>query len=442
MRSAENSDGDPAENTLLIRNCRLIKDGKEEIKDIYISGGIIRRICSPSPSDHHPKPCSSSSGHGRTAGAEADRVIDACRNFVIPGIIDPHVHFREPGLTHKEDLYTGSRAAASGGITTFIDMPNTVPPTLTYFELEEKRFLAKKSLVNYGFYIGASKDNLAELKKANQDENIAGTKLFMNLSTGKMMIDDPDTIMEVFTSSKLVAVHAEGPKVEEAIKYAIRTGTRLYLCHISTAAEIDTIRRYRRGNEWARENVYVEVTPHHLFLTDHDYAEQGAFAKMIPSLKTKADQEALWRAISDGTVDTIGTDHAPHTENEKRSDNPPGGVTGEETMLPLMLGAIARKRLSLERLVALTSRNPARIFRIKNKGAIGEGYDADLVIIDTELEREVVNDKLETKCRLSPFNGWNLKGWPVATIVGGNVVFDHGKIYNNQGREAVFGRGD
>ncbi|PIN87048.1 dihydroorotase [Candidatus Woesearchaeota archaeon CG10_big_fil_rev_8_21_14_0_10_44_13] len=411
---------------LAIKDAKLLSRGEEVIRNIYILNGKINKI-----TDRRIR---------------SKKMIDAKENFVIPGAIDPHVHFREPGLTYKEDFCTGSMAAAAGGITTVFDMPNTVPPTLTYFDIEEKRFLAKKSIVNYGFYIGASKDNIGEIKKANHDANlpIPGTKLFMNLSTGKMMMEDRDIIRQVFRNSKLVAVHAEGPKVEEAIQYAIKTGTKLYLCHISAADEIETIKRYRDESEWVARNVFVEVTPHHLFLTEKDHHEQGAFAKMIPSLKTKKDQAALWNAIADGTVDTIGTDHAPHTIEEKKAkENPPGGIPGEETMLPLMLDAMNRGRLTMERIVEMTSKNPARIFCMRNKGRIAEGCDADLTIIDMNMFGEVRNGDLRTRCNWSPFNGWKLKGWPVVTIVNGRVVFDHGKIYKNQGKEVVFrGRTD
>ncbi|MFO8015663.1 MAG: dihydroorotase family protein [Candidatus Woesearchaeota archaeon] len=406
---------------LKIKNARLMRGEEEVVRNIYIKDGKIKRI---SEKD---------SGAGKT--------IDAQNNFVIPGVIDPHVHFREPGLSYKEDLGTGSRAAAAGGITTFLDMPNTIPPTLTYFDLEEKRFLAKKSIVNHGFYIGASRDNLSEIRKENSKGNVAGTKLFMNLSTGKMMIEDADTIRRVFDSSKLVAVHAEGPKVEQAILYSMRTKTPLYLCHISSADELEKIREYRKENEWVMDNVFAEATPHHLFLTERDFREQGAFAKMIPSLKKKRDQNALWKALEDGTINTIGTDHAPHTIQEKGAKkDQPAGVPGEETMLPLMLDAVNRKKLSLKRLVQLTSKNPAAIFGIRNKGGLGEGYDADLTIIDMDLEKEVDNAKLKTKCGWSPFSGRKLKGWPVTTIAGGKVVFSHGKLYKNQGRETFFRR--
>lgn len=405
---------------LALMNAKLISEGREVVRNIYINSGKIDSITE--------------------RVMRAKRVIDVTGKFVMPGAIDPHVHFREPGLVHKEDLYTGSMAAAAGGITTFFDMPNNKPPTLTYFELEEKRFLARKSYVNYGFYICASKDdNTLEIKKAFAEGNIPAAKLFMNVSTGSLVVEDKYLIRKVFKSSKIVAVHAEDDKVEEAIRYAVSAGTRLYLCHISQASEIEVIKRYRAKSQWARENIFVEVTPHHLFLTEQDYRKQGAFAKMIPPLRTKRDQAALWEAIEDGTVDTIGTDHAPHTIEEKKGENPPGGVPGVETMLPLMLTAVNEGRLTLERLVELTSKNPARIFGVKNKGRIAPGYDADIAVVDMRLAKEVENDKLKTKCGWSPFNGWKLKGWPVMTIVNGKVVYDHGNIYKNIGREAVFG---
>lgn len=399
--------------SLLIKNCRLISGEKEVTKNLYISDGKIKKI-----TDRQIK---------------ADRVYDAKNNFVIPGMIDPHVHFREPGLEYKEDFYTGSRAAAAGGITTFFDMMNTVPPTFTVRDLEEKKFLARnKSIVNYGIYFGASPDgNAAEIARASR-MNVPATKIFMNESTGKHMVKDKYVLEAAFRQSKMVAVHAEGEKVAEAVHYAKKSGRRLYLCHISTADEINFIREYRQ------KGIYVEVTPHHLFLTEEDYKKQGAFAKMIPSLKTQYDQDSLWDAIEQNIVDTIGTDHAPHTMQEKNGKEPPGGVPGEETVLALLLDAVNKGRLSLKKVVDLTSANTARIFQIRSKGKIAVGYDADLTIIDMDLERTVRNEDLETKCKWSPFNGWTLKGWPVTTIVGGRIVYDHGKIYKNQGREVIF----
>lgn len=396
--------------TLLIENCKLVSNGEEVIRNILIKNGKIKKITEKK--------------------LKAKKVIDAENNYVLPGIIDPHVHFRDPGLTHKEDLFTGSVAAAAGGITTFIDMPNTDPPTTTIQILKKKKSLAAKSIVNFGFHFGAAVDNLAEIPKAKN--KTASTKLFMNISTGKMMIEDKNLISEIFEASKIVSVHAEKEKVAEAVAYSKKTKTPLYLCHISLKDEIDFIRSAKD------KNIFVEVTPHHLFLTEKDFKKQKSFADMKPSLKKQEDQDALWAAIDEDIVDTIGTDHAPHTKQEKKKKKYPCGVTGCETALPLMLDAVNKNKISLTKVVRLMSSNPARIFKIKNKGKIQEGYDADLVIIDMNKRKKVNQDKLHTKCKLSPFNGKILKGWPIMTIRGGNIIFDDTGFYDIKANGVVF----
>ncbi len=397
--------------SMLIKNCRLLSGDDEVIRHILVSGEKIKRI------SERP--------------VKAEKVLDAGEKFVLPGVIDPHVHFREPGLTYKEDFRTGSMAAAAGGITTFLDMPNTIPPTISAECLEEKKLLAGKSIIDYGLHFGAAEDNAKEIRKASR-MNIPSTKIFMNLSTGKMMLKDSASIEKAFRSSKIVAVHAEGEKVGEAVHYAKKTARRLYLCHLSQKSEVEFLRREKFPG------IYAEATPHHLFLTEKDFKKQKGFAKMFPSLKKKSDQNALWKAIEDGIIDTIGSDHAPHTEEEKRREDPPGGVPGVETLLPLLLDAVNRRKLSLKKTVDLTSANPAGIFGIRNKGRIAPGFDADLVIVDMSMKKEVNNEELRTRCGWSPFNGWKLKGWPVTTISRGRVVFDRGKLYKHKGKEAVF----
>jgi len=398
--------------SLLIKNCKLISNEQEVIKNILLKDGKIAKITDES--------------------VYADKTIDANFNFIIPGFIDPHVHFREPGLTHKEDFFTGSKAAAAGGITTILDMPNTKPPTVSVWDLEVKRRLAEKSIVNYGFHFGGSvDDNVEEIKKVR---NVASTKVFMNVSTGKMLIEDDKLLEKVFSNSEIVAVHAEKEMVEKAIKLSKKCGNRLYLCHLSLAEEIDVLREYKD------DNISAEVTPHHLFLTNKDVKRLGAFAEMKPDLKSQKDQNALWQAIEEGLIDTIGTDHAPHTIQEKKAKKYPAGVPGCETVLPLILNAVNNGRISLTTVVRMMSTNPARIFGIKNKGRIAVGYDADLVIIDMNLEKKVENNKLFTKCRWSPFNGKILKGWPVTTIVGGNIVFHNNKINNIPAKEVIYER--
>ena len=396
--------------TLLIKNCKLISNEKEIFRNILVKKGKIAAITTKKP--------------------KADKEIDAKNNYVIPGIIDPHVHFREPGLTHKEDFFTGSVSAAAGGITTFLDMPNTKPPTTTVKLLEKKSHLAQKSIVNYGFHFGAANDNIGEIIKARN--KTASTKLFMNLSTGKMMINDRITLERIFEVSKIVSVHAEKEKVAEAVAYAKKTKTKLYLCHISLKDEIDFLRKAKK------KRIFVEVTPHHLFLTKADVKKLKSFGEMKPDLKTKKDKDALWKAIEDGIVDTIGTDHAPHTKQEKKKKEYPSGVPGCETVLPLMLDAVNKGKTSLTQVVRLMCHNPAKIFGIKNKGQLKVGYDADITIIDMSKKKKVQNKELYTKCKWSPFDGKILKGWPIVTIVGGDIVFDETGFYDLKAKEVVF----
>ncbi len=309
-------------------------------------------------------------------------------------------------------------------------MPNTNPPTTTLELLKEKKRLAKKSIVNYGFHFGAAVDNLEEIKKVQK--KVASTKLFMNISTGKMMIDKRPLVEKIFAASKMVAVHAEKEKVGEALAFAKKTGTPLYLCHISLKEEIECIRNAKN------EKIFAEVTPHHLFLTRDDYKKKKGFADMKPNLKSEKDRLALWDAIDEGVIDTIGTDHAPHTRDEKKKRKYPSGVAGCETALPLMLNAVNKGKISLTKVVKLMCENPARIFKIKKKGKIEPGYDADIVIIDMKKRKKVNEKKLYTKCKLSPFNGKILKGWPIVTIVGGKVVFDGTGFYDIKSKGVVF----
>jgi len=399
--------------SLLIRNCRLIENNKLVIKNIFVKDEKIKNIS--------------------TKKFDADKIVDAKNNFVIPGLIDSHVHFREPGLTHKEDFLTGSRAAAAGGITTVLDMPNTKPPTLTVKLLEEKRNLAKKSIVNYGFHFGSSIDNLKEAKEA---KNIASVKVFMNASTGNMLINNDKILNSIFLNSKLVTAHAEKEMVSKAIKINKLTNNKLHFLHISLKSEIDFIKENKN------KNISVEVTPHHFFLTKEIVKKLKGFAEMKPCLKTRTDKLALWDALKNNLVDTIATDHAPHTKEEKLSSNPPSGIPGCETMLPLLLNEVNKGNLTLTKLVELTSKNPARIFGIKNKGVLAEGYDADLTILDLKKQKIVKDGDLFTKCGWSPFNGFKLKGWPIITIVNGNIVYEEGEICNIKGREVIFERRD
>jgi len=445
--------------TIIIKNVKLVTpQGTLYSAIVTIQDGKIvhlhdGRYGHPFPSPHSLMP------------QDRIEVIDGSGNILLPGLIDAHVHFREPGLTHKEDFFTGSCAAVSGGITTIIDMPNTKPPMLTIPLLEEKRRLAEKSVVNYGFHFGSSASNLNDIAQAQTYPGVASTKVFLNESTGKMMVQDQEALYQIFLISKLITTHAEGEKINLALELHEDTDTPVYFCHLSSKDDVELIRKAKQNNmsklkqyetsratalrsTWALaretlkqseqetrlqeqgarqhkgQRIFAEVSPHHLFLSSGHFNAMRGFAMMKPSLKEMDDKDALWEAISDGTIDTIASDHAPHTIEEKRARQPPFGCPGVETLLPLMLHAVSEGRLTLKRLVELCCENPARIFGIEGKGKIAVGYDADFVLVDVEKEKRVENEKLLTKCGWSPFNHWTLKGWPVLTIVHGNIVYD------------------
>lgn len=399
---------------LLIKNCRLCIKDKVFQKNILIKKGKISKITSKE--------------------LKASSIIDAKGNFVLPGLIDCHVHFREPGLTHKEDFLTGSMAAAKGGVTTILDMPNTIPPTITLAALAEKRRLAAKSVVNYGFHFGATNDNLSDIKKA---KNIAAVKLYMDYTTGDLKISDVGTISDIFKVSKITVVHAEGDGIKNAIGILSKNkiSGRLHIAHVSSEKEL----KYAVQNR-IKNKVTVEAAPHHLFMSEKDIQVLGAFAEMKPRLKSESDQKALWAGIQNGSVDAIASDHAPHLREEKEKADYPFGVPGIETMLPLLLDAFNDNRLSLPEIIRLCCENPARIFSIKNKGVIKAGYDADLAIVDLNKKQAVRSEDLLTKCRWSPFEGRILKGWPVTTIVNGNVVYDNGEVFDVKGREVEYSK--
>lgn len=333
--------------------------------------------------------------------------------FLLPGLIDAHVHFRDPGAPEKEDWASGSAAALAGGVTTVLDMPNTNPATITVEALEAKRAVAKaKSKVAFGLFFGATRDNLDEIRKA---ENICGIKIYMGSSTGGLLLDDPAVWEEVFKIAKEknvpVVVHAETEAMiqagkrdcecarvatEAAIALREKVGNRLHIAHLSCKAEVELVRVHKCPE------LTCEVTPHHLLFTAAD--QKDSFLKMNPPLRSQADQDALWEALRDGTIDCIATDHAPHTFAEKQSSEPPAGVPGVEFMLPLMLNAVNEGKLTLERLVELTSTNPSRIFGVPVQGQ---------VLVDMNLEKTIRREDIKSKCGWSPYEGRTLKGWPV-----------------------------
>ena len=398
--------------SILIKNCRILIKDKVYSKNIFIKNNKIAKISSKL--------------------IFADKIIDAENNFVLPGLIDCHVHFREPGLTNKEDFLTGSMAAAKGGVTTVLDMPNTIPPTTTLAALEEKRRLAAKSIVNFGFHFGATSDNISDIKKAN---NIAAVKLYMEYTTGDLKVNDFEIIRDVLKTSRITIAHAEDESIKNAVDILVKNKikNKLHVAHVSSEKEL----MYAKSNK-IKDQVSVEVAPHHLFMNERDLQSLGSFAEMKPRLKTWQDQKALWLGIQNGLVDVIASDHAPHLKEEKEKANYPFGVPGVETMLPLLLDAYNKNSISLPTIIKLCCENPAKIFKIKNKGFLKEGYDADLVIADLNKRQAVRDEDLLTKCKWSPYEGRILRGWPVTTIVNGNVVYGIGKIFNVNGKEISY----
>lgn len=383
-------------------------------------------------------------------GTPRGEQMDCKGKTLLPGVIDIHVHFREPGNTEKEDFESGSRAAAKGGVTTVLDMPNTNPPTTSVAAILEKRLLAKKSVVNVGLYLGATEDNLAELQKPC---GASGIKIYMGSSTGDLLLDDIDALERVFRETDLpLIIHAENnarlksreqafaarsdvnvhseirdaESAELAVRAVIdlceKTKHPAHLTHISTSGEVELIRKAKEKNI----PVTCDVAPHHLFLSAADYDHLGALVRVNPPLRTQRDQRALWRGLQDGTIDCIATDHAPHLLSEKQRPyrEAPSGIPGVETSLPLMLNAVREGKMTLNMLVEKMCARPAEIFRLGRKGKIAEGWDADLALVDLQKTQEVRREDLATKCGWSPFEGMQLAGWPVMTIVQGKIIYN------------------
>ena len=374
-------------------------------------------------------------------------IIDLKGKTVMPGVIDVHTHMREPGITAKEDFVTGSRACAKAGVTTFYDMPNTIPTTTTLEALKDKKKLAsEKSVVNYGFHFGGSRNNnIDEIKKVLEAKEANTVKIFMNVTTGEMLIEDEDILKNVFKNSKLVLVHAENEMIDKAVEYNKNYGNGLYVCHIPSKEELKKVLEAKKNSELNTEKhpVYAEVTPHHLFLNEEireSTDRNKMLLRMKPELRTKKDNEFLWEALNNGEVDTIGTDHAPHLISEKL-EKITFGMPGVETSLALMLNAYNEGKVKLEMIQKLMSENPARIMKISKRGKLEEGYYADVIAVDLDKEWIVgVDDTIESKCGWTPYENWKLKGKNVLTIVNGKVVYQNNKFNDNleNGKEVEF----
>lgn len=436
-------------SSLLIRDARILLPNGD-----FLQGDVLTvdgKIVEVAPRIDTPK--------------ERDTVLNAKGLTLLPGGIDPQVHFREPGLEYKEDLFTASCACAKGGITSFLEMPNTRPLTTTQATLDDKLKRAEeKSVVNYGFFIGATSENLPDLLNAHPTP---GIKIFMGSMHGDLLVNQEDKLEAIFAQGKrLIAVHAEdqerinqrrqefagitNPAIHStiqdneaallatklALKLSNKYQRRLHILHLSTGEEAELLRQEKPS--W----VTAEVTPQHLLLNISDYHKIGTLAQMNPPLRSPLDNEILWKALLDGVIDFIATDHAPHTLEEKGKGYPntPSGMPGVETSLPLMLTQAMQGRCTIQQVANWMSSAIAIAYQIPNKGLIEVGYDADLVLVDLEKYHPVLREELLTKCGWSPFEGWNLTGWPVVTIVGGNVVFEEGKVNTNiRGKALTFG---
>jgi dihydroorotase len=393
---------------------------------------------------------------GDLAGLTPRETLD-CRNLhILPGVIDSQVHFREPGIEHKEDLETGSRAAVKGGVTSVFEMPNTKPTTTTAATLADKVARAKNRMFcDFAFYVGGTKETLSDISQLEQLEGSAGIKVFAGSSTGDLLVEDDSGLDAIISRiSRRAAFHSEDEMrlrartsfqvagdaashpiwrdeeaarlcTERLLRIARKHGKRIHVLHISTAEELPLLSANR-------DIATVEVTPHHLTLSADDYARLGTKLQMNPPVRAARHRDALWTAINSGLVDVLGSDHAPHTLEEKSKPYPqsPSGMTGVQTLVPVMLNHVNNGKLTLERLVDLTSHGPQRIFGIAGKGRIMEGYDADFTVVDLNHTETINNSWIESRSQWTPYNGAKVKGWPVGTIIRGRKVMWSGEIIN------------
>lgn len=442
--------------TKLIKNATIINEGEIFKASVLIEGGFIKKI---------DKSCTLDS---------ADEIIEAEGLHLLPGMIDDQVHFRDPGLTHKASLYSESRAAVAGGITSFMEMPNTVPRCLTQDLLEDKyQIAAEKSLANYSFYMGTANDNLEEVLKTDPKSH-CGIKIFLGASTGNMLVDNPDVIRKVLEYSAktglIVTVHSEDEETiqanakkfkeeygdqipiekhpelrsreacykctERIVKLAKETGGNLHVLHLTTADEMV----FFETKPLEEKKITAELCVHHMWFSEEDYAKKGTFIKWNPAIKSKSDREALRKALKEGRIDIIATDHAPHTLEEKLNDNyfmsAAGGPLVQHALVASLELAL-QGVFALEEIVQKTAHNPAIRFKVADRGFIREGHKADLTLVDLNKPWTVSKENILYKCGWSPFEGTTFKSSIVKTFVNGQLVYDEGKIIENKAAQRL-----
>lgn len=442
-------------STILIKNATIVNEGKQAIADVLVKQGTIEKIAND------------------ITLKEQARIIDATGLYLLPGVIDDQVHFREPGLTHKANIATESRAAVAGGVTSFMEMPNTNPPALSQELLESKyQIAAETSLANYSFFMGVSNDNVEEVLKTNKkQQEVCGVKIFMGSSTGNMLVDNYNTLNRIFSDSELlIATHCEDERIINAnkeqykdadhasfhpmirdveacfessfsaVQLAKQTGARLHILHISTAKELQLFSNMLPLKE---KRITNEVCVHHLHFTADDYEHYGNLIKCNPAIKAKDNKEALWEALLDDRLDVIATDHAPHTWEEKQQpyQQAPSGVPLIQHSLLLMLQYVKEGKITLEKVVEKMSHAVADCFQISKRGYIREGYHADLVLVNMNGVYRVSKENIFYKCGWSPFEGHQFPTTIQATLVNGNVVYENGVMNESyKGQRILFDR--
>jgi len=445
-------------SSILIKNANIVNEGSIFQGDVLVENDIIAEIST-----------------SISAKSSDTKIIDADGQYLLPGMIDDQVHFREPGLTHKADIETESKAAVAGGITTFIEMPNTIPQATTIELLEDKFTIAKEtSWANYSFMFGGTNDNLDEILKVDPTK-VAGLKLFLGSSTGNMLVDDPETIENIFSKTKLlISTHCEDEATikknleahikeygddipiekhpiirseeacylssSKAIELAKKTGARLHVFHLSTEKET---KLFSNKKPLSEKKITAEVCIHHLWFSDEDYKTKGTKIKWNPAVKTKKDRDGLLKALKNDRIDVIATDHAPHTWDEKNNvytKAPSGGPLVQHAMVALM-ELYHKGLISLEKIVEKTAHNPAILFQIKDRGYIRRGYKADLVLMDLQSPWTVNKENILYKCGWSPFEGTAFKSRVTHTIVNGTLAYENLKFPNrSRGERITFDR--